>query len=147
MSASDEKLIEEIEEGQLWLSQFDTPLPSAAAMARAKQAIRHEIHGPASTHPTLKLRHGWRPWHGALASAASIALAVLVGYSRTNSHRPEITVAPVATTTITESDLITYTTLDSELSELESIDLQHGTLADAWDEVWSISEANGNQPG
>jgi hypothetical protein len=150
MSRSEVDLIDEVEEGERWLRQFDTPLPSAAAMARVKQEILREMHGGAAASHSPASHWHWRPWHGVLASAASIALAVLVGSSqmpvRTQNNAASNRV-PVATAS-SDANLSTYTTMDSELSELESTNLERGSLVDAWDEIWTMTDGQiGKRPG
>jgi len=120
-----------IRDGEDWLSGFVTPGPSLSAIERAKLAARGEL-GRRGSERTVRR---WAAWHGMLAAAASIALAVTVGWYSTHVYDSPGGVVAVADLVPTWSDDVTeefarYDELDEELSEFES-----------WvkDENWALS--------
>lgn len=77
MNEFDRNLHEDIAAGEAWLDGFDTPSPSAEMIVRCKLAVRAELGMPqANGRRWLRLKH----WHGAVAAAAMIMLAVTIGW-------------------------------------------------------------------
>lgn len=76
MTDFDHPFHDEIAQGERWLASFSTPAPSPAALTRTRRAVRAALAQPrpgASDRP-------WAVWHGILAAAASLALAVTIGW-------------------------------------------------------------------
>lgn len=84
MSQPDRRLNEEIAEAERWLAAQPTPGPSREAVEQAKSAARLELMRT-SAQPA---RGRIRPWHGVLAAAASLALAVSVGWYVVRTQEP-----------------------------------------------------------
>ncbi len=131
MSEFDPKLKQEIEAGERWLAGFATPGPSPEAMARVRLGVHRELRRTAQ-------RVGrWQTWHGVLAAAASIALAVTVGwYSaalyETSAYLAGADEVLAEWTDQTAEEVIRFASLDEGLSALES-------WSDSQD--WSIDDA------
>ncbi|MBN2563211.1 MAG: hypothetical protein JXQ75_19990 [Phycisphaerae bacterium] len=129
MSDVDRTLQDEIEAGERWLVNFETASPSQKSIGRVKQAVRAEL---------AKARRGatagrWATWQGVLAAAASIALAVTVGWHSSRQHAfSPVDVAKVDLVSTwpieTWEDAVASTGLDDDLSDLES-----WSAEEAWD--------------
>ncbi len=76
MNKSDYHTQKEIEKLERWLSGFETPAPSSEVVRLAKSAARRELHGQLATASIGK----WKAWHGSIAAAAAILLAVGIGW-------------------------------------------------------------------
>jgi len=75
MSATHRDMLNEIERDERWLAGFETPEPDAAAMDRLRRAVDGEL-----ARSRGRRDAGWQAWHGVLAAAAAIALAVGVAW-------------------------------------------------------------------
>jgi hypothetical protein len=84
MNDDRDRLMNDIGEGERWLSSLPRPEVSPAALLRIKSAVRAELQRSGAAGGR------WSTWHGVLAAAASIALAVLIGW---HSAEPSVTVA------------------------------------------------------
>jgi hypothetical protein len=134
MSEFDRQMQDEIAADERWLATFDTPPPSAETIDRLQQVMHDELE--------LKRRRsltGQRAsWHGVLAAAAAIALAVTIGWHSTRRHTSE-PYSPsqneFASSWLAErqQDALAMSDLDDQLSELE-----------AWsvEETWGLGGAS-----
>lgn len=118
MSTSDRKTEVEIATGEQWLRAFEAPGPSRASVGRLRRTVRAEL-GRGSA------RFSWTPWHGVLAAAASIALAVGVGWDAARQH--DVASKPAAALALDPSwpvetwqDAVAMTDLENGLIELEA---------------------------
>lgn len=123
MSEKESRMHEEIAEGERWLAGQETPRPSLEAVERAKAAARKElVHMRASGG-----RGMFRLWHGVVAAAASIALAVGIGWYGVRTHEPDRQTLVVADTepvievmdTATGEETTQLAYFEDDLSELE----------------------------
>jgi hypothetical protein len=120
MNEFDRHLETDIAEGERWLASFATPEPSPAVIEQTKERVRAALAG-ASAHPTAGR---WSVWHGILAAAASIALAVTVGWmsarqQTTDSMGTRADADELNWIAEAGQDALARTTLDSDLSSLE----------------------------
>lgn len=129
MGGFDRKLENEIATGERWLATFETAPPSTASVERVKRAVRAELGGARPGFRTGR----WAVWHGVLAAAAAIALAVTVAW---HSVRSDVQSArsiagrwDIPTwSTETAQEAVVLADLDQELSELEA-----WSVEEAWD--------------
>jgi hypothetical protein len=132
MSEFDRKLHEDIAAGEAWLSGFDTSPPDAEAISRFKAVVRAEL--GAARPRRLRLKH----WHGALAAAAMILLAVVVGWQSYDRYAdgagPRLRVAEVI-----------YEPIIPFPEESDSISIVYGELTEETDDLgdWSLSDGGG----
>ncbi len=131
MGEFDSKLEREVAAGERWLAGFSTPGPSPETMERLRLGVRRELHR------TAQGVGRWQTWHGVLGAAASIALAVTVGwYSaalyETNAYLAGTDEVLAEWTDQTAAQVVRFASLDEGLSELES-------WSDSQD--WSIGNA------
>ncbi len=129
MSELDANVNDEIADGERWLAGFQTPEPSRECVQRVKAAVRSEV-GRAGPRDAAGR---WVWWHGALSAAASIALAVTVGWHSTRHHCSVPAGlaqgdAMSAWSDETWQDAVALGDLEDELSDLET-----WTSDDAWD--------------
>ena len=150
---SENQTMQAIRDGEDWLSGFGTPGPSAAAIERAKLAARGELSRRGSGRTVRR----WAAWHGVLAAAASIALAVTVGWYSTHVFDSPVGGVAVADLVPAWSDDVTeefarYDALDEELSEFETWvkdenwALSGSSLYDTLEGAWE-NTANGDDAG
>ena len=121
MTEFDRAMREEIAEGERWLASFPTPEPSPANIERIKRTAR----AARSAHPPLPSADRWTVWHGILAAAASIALAVTIGWHSARQHPNSgtgefVTEAESSWFADAGQDALALTDLDEGLSSLES---------------------------
>ena len=132
MSEFDRLMRDEIAEGERWLASFATPEPSAACVAKTKRAVRAALTGSGEG-PALGR---WSVWHGVLAAAASLALAITIGWhsARQNTRfaDAELTGAEAQYLADAGQEAQTLSDLDSGLTSLET-----------WsaDESWNVDAA------
>ncbi|RIK67702.1 MAG: hypothetical protein DCC65_06140 [Planctomycetota bacterium] len=122
MSEPDNRLHDEIAEGERWLAAQPTPGPAPEAVERAKAAARRELMRTSAEPARAQVR----PWHGVLAAAASLALAVGVGWYVVRTHEPpastlaggdaEPTLDTIAAAAADTTQLALF---DDDLTELE----------------------------
>lgn len=141
MSEFDRRMQEEVAAGERWLATFATAPPSSDGIERVRRAVRGELCrlGP------MVSGQRWAAWHGALAAAAGIMLAVTVGWLSTGTSvqpRGSLVAEEIAAwPKETEDEVITLARLDEELSDLEAWsegqawDMDGTALYDAFDEV------------
>jgi hypothetical protein len=79
MADLDPRMLSEVERGERWLSAFPTPAPSEDSIRRAKRAVRDEL-----LRKSVAARR-WSASYGALAAAATLALAVWAGWYATRN--------------------------------------------------------------
>lgn len=120
----------EIDEGERFLAGFPTASPSPSAVAHIKLAIRAEL--ARGIQPPTR---SWATWHGVLAAAAALAIAVTVGWLSARQHGPASLVATDAEPESswladTNREAVALTDLEKQLSALE-----------AWseDNAWDVS--------
>jgi hypothetical protein len=121
MKELDFKLQKEIASGEEWLSTFPAPSPSPAALERTKQAVHEEL---TRLQGARAITRRWAAWHGVVAAAASIALAVTVGwYSFVHGTKPPVgpvnIESLVAWSADTREEVTRFAGLDEGLSDLE----------------------------
>lgn len=107
--------MQELENGEAWLTGFATPPPSVQAVARAKAAVRAEAAQAA--------RRTWPfgPAAGFWAAAAMLLLSVGIVWQATVSdadRRPLPVDGPMAA--VEDADEAVLTALASELADLDS---------------------------
>ncbi|HVP11564.1 MAG TPA: hypothetical protein VMV94_10295 [Phycisphaerae bacterium] len=135
MTPFDNEMQDEIVAGEQWLSGFATPSPAPDALQRTKRAVQSEL---ARRQTTRSAARHWAAWHGVVAAAASITLAVTVGWY--SFHKYEGPVARV----LKEEPLVAWSTealeqaarldvLDEGLSDLEELSA---------DQPWALSGAS-----
>ncbi len=129
MSDFGDKLREEIADGEHWLAGFEMPEPSRESVERVKGAVLAELGKVGADVPADR----WTRWHGVAAAAASIALAVGVGWYSARHNQSAIDVLAQdepasAWSDETWQDAVALGDLDDELADLES-----WTSEDAWD--------------
>lgn len=131
MKPSEEKMLNEIAAREQWLASCETPGPSPAAVARVKEAMRRELQTGATS-----AKRPWRPWHGALASAAAIALCATVVW-QSGQAPSTIEVASVdedhAWVAPSNAKTTVIATFESDLDQLE-------TSSD--EDSWALSGAS-----
>ncbi|MFH1418598.1 MAG: hypothetical protein ABII12_09985 [Planctomycetota bacterium] len=146
MSEFDPKLEQEVAAGERWLAGFSTPGPSPEAMERVRLSVRRELRRTAQ-------RVGrWQTWHGVLAAAASIALAVTVGWYSSTLYETSAYLARADEvlaewTDETAEQVVRFASLDQGLSELESWSAsQDWSIDDAamYEVLEEVSEDAGN---
>ena len=154
MSEFDRLMRDEIAEGERWLASFATPEPSAACVAKTKRAVRAALTGSGEG-PALGR---WSVWHGVLAAAASLALAITIGWhsARQNTRfaDAELTGAEAQYLADAGQEAQTLSDLDSGLTSLETwsadeswnvdgvklYDTLNGVLSD-------VPESDSSEPG
>lgn len=128
MMGFDHKMLDEIKEGEHWLATIADAPPPRNHIERIKRAVHAEL-GHTRANATGQR---WAVWHGALASAAAIALAVTVGWlSSVTLVSPTGNIVAETVTTWpdeTEQEVVTLAYLDEGLSDLET-----WTEEQAWD--------------
>lgn len=130
----DTDLFNEIVENERWLARFDDPSLSDETLSRIKGAIRSEL---ADAHATTTRVSWWaRPWHGAVAAAAMLAISVgVVQYATSldyGSNQPRLALVSSDSDDvqpITEWKSLP-TTIELDDSGLE--ELSEWELGDSW---------------
>lgn len=140
-----DRQLEEIEANEAWLARLVTPAPSAEAVARAKQAARREL---ARQRGGYGVR-SWKPWHGALAAAAALALCVTVGWyamtlqpATTPMMMAEADVQPLWPE-MTQQQTTVLVAIDDEISDLEEWSSDESWSAGGADLYYALEEALG----
>ena len=135
MSEMDPRMNDEIAAGERWLSGFPDPSPSPEASERTKRAVQDELTRLRTARSAA--RH-WTAWRGVLAAAASIALAVTIGWYSFETHQRSTTAAakmePLTVwSTETQEEVTRFAGMDESLSDLE-----------AWsaDQAWAANGAS-----
>lgn len=137
MNEQNRETLEELDRNERWLAGFSTPGPSAESIRRAKAAASDAF----SRLDVEQARPSPKPWHGVLAAAATIALAVGIGWYGTRLDAPgpaRMTLADAESilpglTGESDEGAVQLAYFDENLSELE-----------AWstDESWDASGAS-----
>lgn len=127
MDPFDNKLLDEIAEGERWLAGHAPPAVSDETLDRIRRAARAEL---ARTHPCVR---GWAAWQGAAASAAAILLAVTVGWFSTQTPTaPAWDLGDLAFAEENGSSIETFDAIDADVASLETVDE---------DDRWAVSGA------
>lgn len=119
-----DNLEHEIAESERWLRQFETPSPSPKAIASLKAVLTAELGSDRVGERAAPLRR-FSGWHGSLAAAAALLLAVGTGwYSLPNQGRSAWTTTetgePIPLSVDITEQLSRYSKWERELSALES---------------------------
>lgn len=119
-----DNLEREIAEGERWLRQFETPSPSPKVIASLKDILTAELGSDRVGERAAPMRR-ISGWHGSLAAAAALLLAIGVGwYSLPGPGRSSLTAAetgePIPLSIDTTEQLSRYSDWERELSALES---------------------------
>ncbi|QDV91908.1 hypothetical protein RAS2_30160 [Phycisphaerae bacterium RAS2] len=125
MQAFDSDNLErEIAESERWLRQIETPSPSPKAIANLKEVLTAEMGSDRVGGRAAPMRR-FSGWHGSLAAAAALLLAVGIGWYSFSGHgRSALATAetgePIPLSADASEQLSRYSDWERELSALES---------------------------
>jgi hypothetical protein len=141
---------DELEESERWLAGFPAPDVPIPVVQRCRDAVRREAIDSRGHAAGRVLR----AWHGGLAAAAMMALAVGVAwYAVVSSSAPPVFITitgqpPAAAES--DPDSIAFAAMDETLADLESWsqdsewDAEGASLTEAFDEAFRDSAAPRN---